>query len=91
MTIRLGQFDFWVFGFGNHRGSKYVARAREIVGGQGVATVGIQCFNLPRCCLVYKLRKGVQLQAEQSDWLRDTDEEIDEQDLEATLQLHAKI
>ncbi|GKG31367.1 retrovirus-related pol polyprotein from transposon TNT 1-94, partial [Tanacetum coccineum] len=33
--------------------------------------------------LLYKqAEKGVQLQAEQSDWLADTDEEIDEQELE---------
>ncbi|GKB43051.1 hypothetical protein Tco_0887993 [Tanacetum coccineum] len=39
-------------------------------GGQVVQQSGIQCFN-------YK-EFGVQLQAEQSDWLADTDEEIDE-------------
>ncbi|GJW26245.1 integrase, catalytic region, zinc finger, CCHC-type containing protein [Tanacetum coccineum] len=35
--------------------------------------------------------KGVQLQAEQSDWLADTDEEIDEQELEAHYSYMAKI
>nr|GFD32798.1 hypothetical protein [Tanacetum cinerariifolium] len=34
--------------------------------------------------LLYKqAKKGVPLQAEQYDWLADTDEEIDEQELEA--------
>ncbi|GJS83785.1 putative ribonuclease H-like domain-containing protein [Tanacetum coccineum] len=35
--------------------------------------------------------KGVQLQVEQSDWLADTDEEIDEQELEAHYSYMAKI
>ncbi|GKD96296.1 hypothetical protein Tco_1380193, partial [Tanacetum coccineum] len=35
--------------------------------------------------------KGVQLHAEQSDWLADTDEEIDEQELEAHYNYMAKI
>ncbi|GJT28923.1 retrovirus-related pol polyprotein from transposon TNT 1-94 [Tanacetum coccineum] len=35
--------------------------------------------------------KGVPLQAEQSDWLADTDEEIDEQELEAHYSFMAKI
>ncbi|GJR22281.1 hypothetical protein Tco_0970808 [Tanacetum coccineum] len=35
--------------------------------------------------------KGVQLQAEQSDWLADTNEEIDEQELEAHYSYMAKI
>ncbi|GKF73071.1 hypothetical protein Tco_0219403, partial [Tanacetum coccineum] len=35
--------------------------------------------------------KGVQLQAEQFDWLADTDEEIDEQELEAHYSYMAKI
>ncbi|GKB79494.1 hypothetical protein Tco_0946389 [Tanacetum coccineum] len=33
--------------------------------------------------LCKQAKKGVQLQAEQSNWLADTDEEIDEQELEA--------
>ncbi|GJZ62021.1 hypothetical protein Tco_0618158 [Tanacetum coccineum] len=46
---------------------------RETVGGPVVQQSGIQCFN----CKEFA-EKGVQLQAEQSDWLADTDEEIDE-------------
>ncbi|GJV93600.1 retrotransposon protein, putative, ty1-copia subclass [Tanacetum coccineum] len=42
--------------------------------------------------LLYKqAEKGVSLQAEQSDWLADTDEEIDEQELEAHYSFMAKI
>ncbi|GKG10975.1 hypothetical protein Tco_0342375, partial [Tanacetum coccineum] len=35
--------------------------------------------------------QGVPLQAEQADWLADTDEEIDEQELEAHYSFMAKI
>ncbi|GKG23042.1 hypothetical protein Tco_0388345, partial [Tanacetum coccineum] len=38
-----------------------------------------------------KHQKGVQLLAEQSDWLADTDEEIDEQELEAHYSYMAKL
>ncbi|GJX41148.1 putative ribonuclease H-like domain-containing protein [Tanacetum coccineum] len=42
--------------------------------------------------LLYKqAKKGVQLEAEQSDWLADTDEEIDKQELEAHYSYMAKI
>ncbi|GJX16142.1 hypothetical protein Tco_0216974 [Tanacetum coccineum] len=40
---------------------------------------------------IEKAEKVVQLQAEQSDWLADTDEEIDEQELEAHYSYMAKI
>ncbi|GJR56697.1 hypothetical protein Tco_1407218 [Tanacetum coccineum] len=40
---------------------------------------------------VKQAKKGVQLQVEQSDWLADTDEEIDEQELEAYYSYMAKI
>ncbi|GKC28493.1 hypothetical protein Tco_1035787 [Tanacetum coccineum] len=40
---------------------------------------------------VQTTEKGVQLQAEQSDWLADTDEEIDDQELEAHYNYMAKI
>ncbi|GKA46003.1 retrovirus-related pol polyprotein from transposon TNT 1-94 [Tanacetum coccineum] len=62
--------------FGNQRAVNVVG-ARETVGGPVVQQSGIQ--------------KGVQLQAEQSDWLADTDEEIDEQELEAHYSYMAKI
>ncbi|GJS67110.1 retrovirus-related pol polyprotein from transposon TNT 1-94 [Tanacetum coccineum] len=41
--------------------------------------------------LCKQAEKGVQLQAEQSDWLADTDEEIDEQELEAHYSYMEKI
>ncbi|GJW67842.1 hypothetical protein Tco_0122266 [Tanacetum coccineum] len=42
--------------------------------------------------LLYKqAKKGVPLQAGQADWLEDTDEEIDEQELEAHYSFMAKI
>nr|GEV94817.1 hypothetical protein [Tanacetum cinerariifolium] len=44
-----------------------------------------------RCCCANKLRKGVPLQAEQSDLLANTNEEIDEQELEAHYSYMAKI
>ncbi|GKA85183.1 hypothetical protein Tco_0806837, partial [Tanacetum coccineum] len=56
---------------------------KETVGGQVVQESGIQCFN----CKEF----GVQLQAEKYDWLADTDEEIDEQELEAHYSYMAKI
>ncbi|GJU12993.1 retrovirus-related pol polyprotein from transposon TNT 1-94 [Tanacetum coccineum] len=62
--------------FGNQRAVN-VTRARETVGGLVVEQSGIQCFN----CKEF----------EQSDWLADTDEEIDEQELEAHYSYMAKI
>ncbi|GJX05439.1 hypothetical protein Tco_0191355 [Tanacetum coccineum] len=41
--------------------------------------------------LYIQAKKGVELQAKQSDWLADTDEEIDEQELEAHYSYMAKI
>ncbi|GJT00236.1 retrovirus-related pol polyprotein from transposon TNT 1-94 [Tanacetum coccineum] len=40
-------------------------------------------YHKEKMLLCKQAKKGVQLQAEQSDWLADTDEEIDEQELEA--------
>ncbi|GJU47722.1 hypothetical protein Tco_1217277 [Tanacetum coccineum] len=40
-------------------------------------------YHRKRCAVCKKLRKLFNFQAEQSDWLADTDEEIDEQELEA--------
>ncbi|GKC65605.1 hypothetical protein Tco_1098203, partial [Tanacetum coccineum] len=54
-----------------------VVGARETVGGQVVQQSGIQCFN----CKEF----------DQSEWLADTDEEIDEQELEAHYSYMAKI
>ncbi|GJS92155.1 hypothetical protein Tco_0774791 [Tanacetum coccineum] len=57
-----------------------VARARETVGGPVVKD---STYHKEKMLLCKQAEKGVQLQAEQSDWLADTDEEIDEQELEA--------
>ncbi|GKE98575.1 hypothetical protein Tco_0021926, partial [Tanacetum coccineum] len=62
--------------FGNQR-IVNVAGARDTTGGQVVQQSGIHCFN----CKEF----------EQSDWLADTDEEIDEQELEAHYSYMAKI
>ncbi|GJZ52184.1 hypothetical protein Tco_0606699 [Tanacetum coccineum] len=71
--------------FGNQRAVNVVG-ARETVGGPVVQQSGIQCFN----CKEFA-EKGVQLQAEQSDWLADMDEAIDEQELEAHYSYMEKI
>ncbi|GJT08295.1 hypothetical protein Tco_0842757 [Tanacetum coccineum] len=48
-------------------------------------------YHKEKMLLCKQAEKGVQLQAEQSDWLADTNEEIDEQELEAHYSYKAKI
>ncbi|GJZ03520.1 hypothetical protein Tco_0536795 [Tanacetum coccineum] len=48
-------------------------------------------YHKEKMLLCKQAEKGVQLQAEQSDWLADTDEEIDEQELEAHYSYMEKI
>ncbi|GJV90776.1 hypothetical protein Tco_1538589 [Tanacetum coccineum] len=48
-------------------------------------------YHKEKMLLCKQVEKGVQLQAEQSDWLADMDEEIDEQELEAHYSYMAKI
>ncbi|GJX78116.1 retrotransposon protein, putative, ty1-copia subclass [Tanacetum coccineum] len=48
-------------------------------------------YHKEKMLLCKQAKKGVQLQAEQSDWLADMDEEIDEQELEAHYSYMAKI
>ncbi|GKD88116.1 copia protein, partial [Tanacetum coccineum] len=48
-------------------------------------------YHKEKMLLCKQAEKGVQLQAEQSDWLADTDEEIDEQELEAHYSYMAKV
>ncbi|GKB09341.1 integrase, catalytic region, zinc finger, CCHC-type containing protein [Tanacetum coccineum] len=48
-------------------------------------------YHKEKMLLCKQAEKGVQLQAEQSYWLADTDEEIDEQELEAHYSYMAKI
>ncbi|GKD48515.1 hypothetical protein Tco_1277491, partial [Tanacetum coccineum] len=64
-----------------------IAGARETVGGQ----VKDSMYHKEKMLLCKHAEKGVQLQAEQSDWLADTNEEIDEQELEAHYSYMAKI
>nr|GEU98005.1 hypothetical protein [Tanacetum cinerariifolium] len=48
-------------------------------------------YHKEKMLLCKQAEKGVQLQAEQSDWLADTDEETDEQELEAHYNYMARI
>ncbi|GJY57114.1 integrase, catalytic region, zinc finger, CCHC-type containing protein [Tanacetum coccineum] len=48
-------------------------------------------YHKEKMLLCKQAKKGVSLQAEQSDWLANTDEEIDEQELEAHYSFMAKI
>ncbi|GJY35971.1 retrovirus-related pol polyprotein from transposon TNT 1-94, partial [Tanacetum coccineum] len=48
-------------------------------------------YHMEKMLMCKQAEKGVQLQEEQSDWLADTDEEIDEQELEAHYSYMAKI
>ncbi|GJV49946.1 hypothetical protein Tco_1440158, partial [Tanacetum coccineum] len=48
-------------------------------------------YHKEKMLLCTQAKKGVPLRAEQADWLEDTDEEIDEQDLEAHYSYMAKI
>ncbi|GJV53237.1 hypothetical protein Tco_1448978 [Tanacetum coccineum] len=64
--------------FGNQR-TVIVAGARETVDSQ------------EKMLMCKQAEKGVQLQVEQVDWLEDTDEEVDEQELEVHYSFMAKI
>nr|GEV68971.1 hypothetical protein [Tanacetum cinerariifolium] len=65
-----------------------VAGARETVGNQKGKRLHVSQREDVAC---KQVEKGVPLQAEQADWLVDTDEEIDEQELEAHYSYMAKI
>ncbi|GJS36797.1 hypothetical protein Tco_0535179 [Tanacetum coccineum] len=69
-----------------------VVGARETVGSQVVQQTRIQCFNCKEFRHFAKeSEKCVPLQAEQANWLEDTDEEVGEQELEAHYNFMAKI
>ncbi|GJR89681.1 retrovirus-related pol polyprotein from transposon TNT 1-94 [Tanacetum coccineum] len=71
-----------------------VARGRETVGGQECRKpkrVKDSTYHKEKMLLCKQAEKGVQLQVEQSNWLADTDEEIDEQELEAHYSYMVKI
>ncbi|GJR27070.1 hypothetical protein Tco_1103302 [Tanacetum coccineum] len=75
--------------FGNQRAVVNVARAR---GHECRKPIWVKDSSFKEKMLLCKqAEKGVQLQAEQSDWLADTDEEINEQELEAHYSYMAKI
>ncbi|GJY33311.1 hypothetical protein Tco_0417780 [Tanacetum coccineum] len=73
--------------FGNQR-TMTVAGAKETVGG---SQKGLKTPRITRKRLCKQAEKGVQLHAEQSDWIADIDEEIDEQELEAHYSYMKKI
>nr|GFB48639.1 hypothetical protein [Tanacetum cinerariifolium] len=70
--------------FGNQR-TVNVAGERENVGSKDSA------YHKEKMLLCKQAEQGVPLQAEQYDWLADTDEEVDEQELEAHYSYMAKI
>ncbi|GJW08529.1 retrovirus-related pol polyprotein from transposon TNT 1-94 [Tanacetum coccineum] len=75
--------------FGNHRAVNVVgARESEC---RNPKRVQDSTYHREKMLLCKQAEKGVQLQAEQSNWLADTDEEIDEQELEAHYSYMAKI
>ncbi|GJT31388.1 hypothetical protein Tco_0911663 [Tanacetum coccineum] len=76
--------------FGNQRVVNVVG-ARETVECRKPKRVKDSTYHKEKMLLCKQAEKGVQLQAEQSDWLADTDEEIDEQELEAHYSYMAKI
>ncbi|GKD66434.1 hypothetical protein Tco_1308542, partial [Tanacetum coccineum] len=67
-----------------------VAGARETVGSQKPKRVKDYSYHKEKM-LCKQAEKGVSLQAEQDDWLADTDEEIGKQELEAHYSYMAKI
>nr|GEU46718.1 hypothetical protein [Tanacetum cinerariifolium] len=68
--------------FGNQR-TMNVAGARENVECRKPQRVKDFVYHKEKMLLCKQAEKGVPLQAEQYDWLADTDEEIDEQELKA--------
>nr|GEW78209.1 hypothetical protein [Tanacetum cinerariifolium] len=76
--------------FGNQRAIT-VAEARENVEVQKPKRVKDSTYHKEKMLLCKQAEQGVHLQAEQSDWLADMDDEIDEQELEAHYSFMAKI
>ncbi|GJU43591.1 hypothetical protein Tco_1200857 [Tanacetum coccineum] len=68
-----------------------VVGARETVDSQETKRVKDSTYHKENMLLCKQAKKGVPLQAEQADWLEDTDEEIDEQEFEAHYNFMAKI
>ncbi|GKA85486.1 hypothetical protein Tco_0807140 [Tanacetum coccineum] len=76
--------------FGNQR-KITVDGARENVGSQEAKGVKDYTYHKEKMMMCKQAEQGVPLQAEQADWLEETDEEIDEQELEAHYSFMAKI
>ncbi|GJU01378.1 hypothetical protein Tco_1111716 [Tanacetum coccineum] len=79
--------------FGNQR-TVTVAGARENVGSQECRKpkrAKDYTYHKKKMLLCKQAEKGVPLQAEQANWLEDTDKEVDEQELEAHYMYMAKI
>ncbi|GJS44341.1 hypothetical protein Tco_0569384 [Tanacetum coccineum] len=74
--------------FGNQR-TMTVAGARETE--QKPKRAKDYAYHKEKMMMCKQAEQGVPLQAEQADWLEDTDEEIDEQELEAHYSYMAKI
>nr|GEX49740.1 retrovirus-related Pol polyprotein from transposon TNT 1-94 [Tanacetum cinerariifolium] len=76
--------------FGNQR-TVNVAGARENLGSLKAERVKDFAYHKEKMLLYKQAEQDVPLQAEQYDWLADTDEEIDEQELKAHYSYMAKI
>ncbi|GKB66522.1 hypothetical protein Tco_0927934 [Tanacetum coccineum] len=77
-----------------NQGTVTFAVARETVGSQECRKpkrVKDSTYHKEKMLLCKQAEKGVPLQVEQADWLAKTDEEIDEQELEAHYSFMAKI
>nr|GFA59368.1 hypothetical protein [Tanacetum cinerariifolium] len=68
-----------------------VAGARENVDSPKAKKVKDSAYHKEKMLLYKQAKKGVPLQAKQYDWIADTDEEIDEQELEANYSYVEKI
>ncbi|GJV02231.1 hypothetical protein Tco_1335800 [Tanacetum coccineum] len=76
--------------FGNQR-TVTVVGARETMAVRKPKRVKDSTYHKGKMLLCKQAERGVPPQVEQSDWLADTDEEIDEQELEAHYSYMAKI
>nr|GEX33960.1 retrovirus-related Pol polyprotein from transposon TNT 1-94 [Tanacetum cinerariifolium] len=68
-----------------------IVAARENVGSKKAKRVKDSTYHKEKMLLYKQAEQGVPLQAEQYDWLADTNEEVDEQELEAHYSYMAKI
>nr|GEZ72336.1 hypothetical protein [Tanacetum cinerariifolium] len=66
-------------------------RGKSTWGGRARVLVKDFAYHKEKMLLCKQAEQGVPLQAEQYDWLADTDEEVDEQELEAHYSYMTKI